>query len=393
MISFTSATVLHTSSRWILNEQNQRVKLRCVNWAGHMEVNIPEGLQHQPVGTIANWIASNGFNCVRLTYSADLALNPNHKVSDSFTRAASPAGVSTSTMQDLYNSAVSKNSWLASSTTLGSFAKVIDELGSRGIMVVLDNHISRAGWCCSSSDGNGWWDAASGYVALNSQYFKTQDWLNGLKAMAQFSASHSNIVGMALRNELRAVDSQDGNNHADWYNYVAQGCSAIYSTNKNLLIVIGGVNYATDMSYLYSKPFDRSAYPNKIVYEFHNYEWTFSAPNCDSHKSSMGSKTGYLLTQNQAYTGPLWLSEFGWAQNGPTDAENRYVSCLVSYMENNDADWAYWALMGSYYVRDATANFDETFGLLNRDWSDWRNGSFPRTLGNMMTVTQGPGFE
>lgn len=355
-----------------------------------MEVNIPEGLQHQSASTIATWIASNGFNCVRLTYSIDLALNPNYKVSDSFTRAASPAGVTTATMQSLYNSAVSKNSWLSSSTTLGAFAKVIDELGARGIMVVLDNHISRAGWCCSTSDGNGWWDSASGYTASNSQYFKTQDWLNGLKAMAQFAASHSNVVGLALRNELRAVGSQDGNNHADWYNYVNQGVSSIYNANQNLLIVIGGVGYATDLSYLYGKPFNRSPYPNKVIYEFHNYEWSFSQPDCTQHKKLMGDRAGYLLVQDEEYTGPLWLSEFGWAQNNPSAAENAYIKCLVSYMEDNDAEWAYWALMGSYYVRDKTANKDETFGLLATDWSGWRNGTFPTTLGKMMTVTQGP---
>lgn len=67
IVQSTLAVVLHTSGRWILNASNQRVKLRCVNWAGHMEVNIPEGLQHQPVATIAQWVASNGFNCVRLT--------------------------------------------------------------------------------------------------------------------------------------------------------------------------------------------------------------------------------------------------------------------------------------------------------------------------------------
>lgn len=58
--------------------------------------------------------------------------------------------------------------------------------------------------------------------------------------MANFAKSHANVVGLALRNELRAVGSQDGNNHADWYNFVAQGANAVHSTNANLLIPIGG---------------------------------------------------------------------------------------------------------------------------------------------------------
>ena len=135
----------------------------------------------------------------------------------------------------------------------------IDELKAKNVMVVLDNHNSRAGWCCTGSDGNGWWDAASGYNDANSRYFNTNNWLNGLSAMASFAASHSNVVGMSLRNELRASGGQDGNNHADWYKFVGQGLNAIHSRNPNLLMVVGGPSYATDIGFLYNSPLDRSA--------------------------------------------------------------------------------------------------------------------------------------
>ena len=52
------ALPLRSSSRWILDANNTRLKLRCVNWAGHMETHIPEGLQHHSIDTIADWIAS-----------------------------------------------------------------------------------------------------------------------------------------------------------------------------------------------------------------------------------------------------------------------------------------------------------------------------------------------
>lgn len=387
-----SATVLHTSSRWILDESNQRVKLRCVNWAGHLEVSIPEGLQYQPVANIANWIGSNGFNCVRLTFSIDTALNPNRLVKDSFSGAAASAGISPSAMTSLYNSVVSKNAWISNSTLIAAYARVADELASRNVLVMLDNHISRAGWCCSTTDGNGWWAQATGYVASNSQYFDVPNWLAGLRAMATFAKSHANIVGLAIRNELRAVGSQDSNGHASWYSYVAQGASAVHSANPDLLIPVGGVNYATDLSFLGSKSFDRSSYGNKIVWEFHAYSWSYGTTDCNALKTTLGQRVGYLLSQNQAYTGPLWLSEFGWAQNNPSADEVAYFKCLASYMQSNDAEWSYWALMGSYYVRSGTVNFEETFGLLNRDWSGWRNASFPSTIGSMMQVTQGPRF-
>ena len=382
--------VLHTSGRWILDESDQRVKLRCVNWAGHMETKIPEDLQHQSTSTVAAWIASAGFNCVRLTYSIDMAINPDELASDSFVGAAEAAGVTTEDMQGLFDSAVGNNAFLSSASTRSVFGEVIDALAAENVLVILDNHNSHASWCCGMDDGNGWWASASGYEESNSRYFDTEDWLAGLSAMANFSAGYSNVVGMSLRNELRAAGSQDPNNHEDWYNFSGQGASAIHDANADLLIAVGGVSYGTDISFLGSQPFDRSAYPDKIVWEFHTYEWSADTSDCDAYQTHLGNNAGYLLTQGQEYTGPLWLSEFGWAVENPTAEETGYYTCLVSYMEGNDAEWAFWALQGSYYVRGATINYDETFGLLNSDWSDWRNPDFPSMMGAMWEVMAGP---
>ena len=263
--SLTFASPLHTSSRWILDASNKRVKLRCVNWAGHAEVQIPEGLQHQPVDTIASWIAHNNFNCVRLTYSTAMALNPTTPVSTAFTSASSTTGAQ---LSPLYTAALSKNPWLSSATTLSTFARVISSLASQNILVILDNHVSHPSWCCSTTDGNGWWDAASGYTAANSRYFSTQDWLHGLTAMATFARSYPNVVGLSLRNELRATGSQDSDaQHKDWHTYITQCAQAIHNANPDALIMVGGVNYAIDLSFLGTSPLDRTApgLSNKLV--------------------------------------------------------------------------------------------------------------------------------
>ncbi len=80
----------------------------------------------------------------------------------------------------------------------------------------------------------------------------------------------------------------------------------------------------------------------------------------------------------------------GGPEDGLTDKEGKYIDCLVDYMTNNDAEWALWALQGSYYVRDGQVDYDESYGALNHDWSAWRNPDFPKRLGNMWQMTQGP---
>lgn len=125
---------LSTTSRWIVDAGGERVKLRCVNWAGHMETNLPEGLHKQSISYLADWIAGQGFNCVRLTYSIDWALNPTVPVADAFRDAAPAAQVSADSMLGLYSLALEKNPFLQNATTQDVFGEVIDQLWDRGVM-------------------------------------------------------------------------------------------------------------------------------------------------------------------------------------------------------------------------------------------------------------------
>lgn len=60
--------------------------------AGADKTKIPEGLNWRPADAIATWISEAGFNCVRLTYSIDMALDPEQKVKDAFYAAAAGTG-------------------------------------------------------------------------------------------------------------------------------------------------------------------------------------------------------------------------------------------------------------------------------------------------------------
>jgi endoglucanase len=128
------ALPLKTSSRWILDNNDQRVKFRCANWAGHMEVNLPEGLNKKSIEYIADWVHAQGFNCVRLTYSIDHALHPGLAVADSFAAASAASGASLSSFTSMYNDVVVHNPSLKNSTTRDAFGAVIDALWERGVV-------------------------------------------------------------------------------------------------------------------------------------------------------------------------------------------------------------------------------------------------------------------
>lgn len=212
VLASAPASALSTSGRFIVNASGKRVKLRCVNCelvaclllqvpkrnfqltsftgAGADHTKIPKRLNWQPVDAIATWLAEAGFNCVRLTYSIDLALDPKQKVSAAFTAAADGTG-DLANVTDIFNTAVGKNPWLSTASTLDTYTVVISALEAYGVMVILDNHNSHASWCCSLTDGNGLLSSASGYSATNSRYFNTDHWLSGLSAMAKLLARSS----------------------------------------------------------------------------------------------------------------------------------------------------------------------------------------------------------
>ncbi|TDZ30360.1 Glycosyl hydrolase 5 family protein [Colletotrichum spinosum] len=393
-------TPLFASGRWITDSSSKRVKLRCINWAGHMEVNLPEGLHKQPVEYLADWIHQEGFNCVRLTFSTDHAMNPDVKIRQSFVLGAKAAAVSESEMLKLYDQALQKNPFLAdpNMTQRDVFARVVDVLWERSVMTVLDNHVSKASWCCDLDDGNGWWRDARIYWPANSRYFDTDLWLAGLQRTSLWAKTRPGVVAISMRNELRATWTQIPFAADQWYSYVARGAEAIHKANPDVLVIVGGLNSATDFSPLRTKALDTSAWKTKHVWEAHSYSFTVTTPNfgdCNVEKAQYGTLFGFVLEQHKRYTGPLFLSEFGVGMvGGPQDGlsvvDHAYLTCLVGYLEGNDADWALWAIQGTYYVRNKVLDFDETWGVMDHEWNGWRNPAVKRLLGNIFSVTQGP---
>lgn len=63
---------LSTSGRNIVDNAGKVVTYVGVNWPGHMDAMIPEGLQYQSIEHIVSKIKSAGFNVVRLTFAVEM---------------------------------------------------------------------------------------------------------------------------------------------------------------------------------------------------------------------------------------------------------------------------------------------------------------------------------
>jgi len=60
-------------------------------------------------------------------------------------------------------------------------------------MVILNNHISDAIWCCNLDDANGLW--------YNANYTES-DWLHTLYEMSYRYSGNKMVIGVDLRNEI-----------------------------------------------------------------------------------------------------------------------------------------------------------------------------------------------
>lgn len=357
------AVTLSTSSRWIVDDEagGRRVKLACVNWPSHLEPVVTEGLGMQPVDAISKKVASLGFNCVRLTYP--IALATNASLSSLTVRrsllahglAGAVAGVE------------ANNPGLLDLTLIESFRAVVDSLGESGVMVILDNHVSRPGWCCADDDGNGF---------FGDRHFDPDAWVRGLGAMAALFAGVPNVVGMSLRNELRGPRQ----NADDWYRYMQMGAEAVHAANPAALVIMGGLGYDTDLSFLAARPVDVSfaaAERGKLVFELHWYSFA-DARAWESEDANEGA-AAWRGVARRAGSCSTPGSRSSSASSAPTHAAARagrpVPPCAAAVAAELDLDWALWALQGSYALRQGVAGADEVYGVLDWSWSKPRNAT------------------
>ncbi|CAN6276045.1 unnamed protein product [Urochloa humidicola] len=367
---------LSTSSRWVVDERGNRVKLACVNWPSHLEPMLAEGLGKQPVDAISAAVAGMGFNCVRLTWPTFLVTNASYgdlTVAQSFRRlnlTESLAGITVN------------NPSFVDLKLIEALKAVVRSLGDHGVMVILDNHLSKPGWCCSNTDGNGF---------FGDTYFDPDVWVQGLKTMADTFAAFPNVVGMSLRNELRGP-RQNAN---DWYKYMQLGAEAVHAANPRVLVILSGLSFDNDLAFLNSRPVNLT-FSGKAAFEVHWYsfsngqEWGSGNANqaCARVSAGVSRRALYLLDKGW----PVILSEFGVDNRGGNANDNRYYGCAAAAAADLDLDWALWALQGSYYLREGVLGLDEVYGVLDWAWCKPRNATALRRVQALQRPLRGPGL-
>ncbi|HLK04481.1 MAG TPA: glycoside hydrolase family 5 protein [Candidatus Acidoferrum sp.] len=334
---------LHTDGHRIVDAHNRTVKLASVNWYGFdQEEFVAGGLDHQPLKEIVNKIAEMGFNSVRLPW-ANETFEKNPVVADY---------------------AVKANPQFRGKHAMDVMDAVIAALAKAHLMVILDNHMSRADWCCSEKDGNGLW--------ANAEYSEER-WLADWKSIVQRYRNQPYVVGADLRNELRSGAQWGGTDPAlDWHAAAERGGNAVLEANPKLLIMVEGPQYSTDFRGAAEKPVVLKI-PGRLVYSPHAYaSQAVKFQSYEEMKQALDARAGFLLAQEPGV--PLWVGEFGTCQTltncGPDGTPNgQWFIWFVQYLKEKNLSWCYWPLNGNQSSGESR-KYDtvETYGLLSADY-------------------------
>ncbi len=354
---------LRTEGRWIVDSSGARFKLAGVNWYGaEEEDHVVAGLDRRPAADIARTIRDLGFNCVRLPWSNEL-VEKNPVVADA---------------------AVSANPALRGKRALDALDAVVAALAAEGLVVVLDNHVSRATWVTSPKDGEGlWWTAE----------YPEAKWIAHWRALARRYRAQPAVVGADLRNEPHAIELPDGTRLApvwggddprlDWRAAAKRCGDAVLSENPALLVVVEGLEYGSDLRGPWTLPLELSK-PGRLVWSPHDYAWFHKADvTPEQLADELGRRWGYLLVEGKPYTAPVWVGEFGTKHDGPasvyaTSGEGGWFHGFRKYLYAADVDWAYWALNGTQArAKGRTLGAEETYGVLDATWT---RAALPRHL-------------
>ncbi|HEY1576908.1 MAG TPA: cellulase family glycosylhydrolase [Terracidiphilus sp.] len=354
----TIAPPLHTDGYRILDSANHPVRLTSVNWYGFDEKEyIAGGLDHAPLAQIIDQIHQIGVNSVRLPWANEtLEHNP---VPPAYAIAANPQFKGMHAMEIM--------------------DAVIAALARAHIMVILDNHVSRADWCCSETDGNGLW--------YNTDYPESH-WLADWKAIAHRYRNQPWVIGADLRNELRSGAEWGGSDPKyDWHAAAERGGKAVLAGNPGLLIMVEGPEYSTNLSGFDKLPVHLPV-PNRLVYSPHAYfDPNHSFSSLDEMKEGYEARVGYLMHAQPAV--PLWIGEFGTCQNLDCGGNSDWLRLFIRLLQQDDQlSWSYWPLNGTQ-SSGMTRKYDavETYGLLS---PEYKSIAAPKIVDLLHTIESHP---
>ncbi len=349
---------LHTDRYRIVDASGRVVRLTSVNWYGFDQKEyVAGGLDHAPLEAIIAQIQQIGVNSVRLPW-ANETVERNPMVPDY---------------------AVAANPQFKGKHAMAVMDAVVNALAHAHILIILDNHMSNADWCCSGIDGNGLW--------YNREYPEA-NWLADWRAIVRRYRKQPWVIGADLRNELRSGATWGGADaKLDWHAAAERGGKAVLAANPRLLIMVESPDYSTNFAGFDKLPVTLPV-AHRLVYSPHAYYAEGQdLSGVDALKKAYDARATFLLHTEPAT--PVWVGEFGACQTVDCGADSDWLKLFVELLKENPLiSWSYWPLNGTQSSgRGRKYDTVESYGLLS---TDYQHIAAPKVVELLRSVETGP---
>ena len=417
---------LHTNGLWIVDRNNCKVRLMSVTWFG-METTtyVPDGLNFRSYWQIMQQIKQLGFNSIRLTIS-DQMVRDDMKIK----------------IRPKY---VTHSRELAGLHPLQALDRLVDAARQTHLMIILDNHGSRAS------------SPKTSHIEPTWNYYTEQGWIDDWITLTKRYANDPTVIGFDLRNEphtggpgpwtLKTYLKQGATwgpypnaKHpnklwkpaSDWAAAATKAGNAILAVNPNLLMFVEGVQLYPDWpqpghvftywwgSILKGVQVDPIVFkvPHHLVYSPHEwgprravFSWFTWDTTYKMVANVMNENWGFILhTTRSVLRNPIWIGEFdtcncadwcvqgskphgrlpsggGCHQQGVPNygpgSQGQWFQIFLRYLRANpEVSWAYYPLNGTTGVGWKSNN-----SILNRTWQYVK---LPELMSDLRTVMTPP---
>ncbi|MGV6827531.1 MAG: cellulase family glycosylhydrolase [bacterium] len=322
----------------IYHDTNE-VRFYGVNWFGLETANhTPHGLWARSYKDMVQQIKQLGFNAVRLPFCPF-------------------------TLDDAAASSIdySLNPELQGLGGLGIMDKIIEELDSNGIYILLDHHRPD----CNAISELWYTDT-----------YSEQDWIDDLIFVAERYRNIDHFMGIDLKNEPHgAATWGTGNAATDWNRAAERAAKAILATNNNILIFVEGIeenpSCTSNINHWWGGNLEPQAcYPldipdNKLVFSPHVYGpdvWPqpyFNDPGFPENMPAIWDQHFGFLADQERVIAP---GEFGgkYGHGGEADDVDWQNAIIDYFIDKKVCNFFYWSW---------NPNSVDTGGILQDNWN------------------------
>jgi endoglucanase len=351
---------LHVNGNCIEDANGKVVRLTGINWFGYETGGAKGffGLDKCSLEESMDLMAARGFNLLRIPICVEMIKEWQN-----------------GTYVNTANVNYAENPTLDGMNSLQILDYAVDYLKRTGMKIMFDMH---------SADRDGYQDN----LWYNSG-FSTSDLISAWKWLATRYNGDDTVVAMDLKNEPHGKYSgssiakwDDSNDPNNWKKAAEDIGNAVLSINKNLLIMVEGVESFPMEGYDYTNCGEFTTYTNwwggnlrgvdeypvtlsvsnRLVYSPHDYgplvyaqEWFYSGFNQNTLYYDCWQPNWYYIVEQGI--APLLIGEWGGKLDGGDN--EKWLKALANFMVQENLHHTFWCF---------NPNSGDTGGLVKDDW-------------------------